>query len=735
MSAQNPSGGQKFWFNGLPVPGLKSEANDTGTLKFWFNGLPVPTLFPPTLTLTPALVADADTVYSPATGIDQSTIAPDLHVDADAFYSPTAAGSAATLDPSPFNDADTIYQSAVSAGDITISPSSLIDTEIYFLHHIVSTATLAASLYDDSDTFYSVVVTPETSVSLFVDDDVFHVPIVTPGEVGVDASLFVDDDTLYEPSITAVSLLLPALVTNDDAVYTAVITSPVTLRPSLVSDAGTIYAATAVSRNAIVPPFVINDVIIYTPVDASIYNVFSELFEDIEIFYEPSVSTSGIGLVPDVYTDIDVFYTPTVQRQSVHGNPGGGTGGTVTTDLKYATKVTMDASGLITALQMVASSAKMANTRMMIYGNSAGVPGALLGQTASLSSIVSGTNSYPMTVPVSVLVGQVIWVALHTDGNVNWLLNNSPGGSRYNADLFSDGPSDPFGTSSVDNKKAPVLIVLLDAVNAAMTPALYDDAATFYSPVITKTYSVIASDLQDEDFFYSASVVSTFYVSPDTLAPDDVFDVPTLSPGEVVLHPPFIETDDAAIIPVIGVGDGNVFPPRLESDDTFGEETSVTLEGGEELPNIVIDDDLFLVPDVVCVYPLTPDSVTDDTVFYDADVAPGPVTLLPSLVTIPDEHWISDLIRGVGDVTLLPEMVEDGDVFYSPGYGAPRHVHRVALRGDANRPQMNVSADNAQTVTGDATTDTALRGRNDSTGIILDGDASAVNVELEGNDA
>jgi hypothetical protein len=45
MSAQDPQGGQKFWFNGLPFPGVKVSARGTGGVKYWFNGLPEQTLF------------------------------------------------------------------------------------------------------------------------------------------------------------------------------------------------------------------------------------------------------------------------------------------------------------------------------------------------------------------------------------------------------------------------------------------------------------------------------------------------------------------------------------------------------------------------------------------------------------------------------------------------------------------------------------------------------------------
>lgn len=46
MSATDPLGDQKYWFNGVPFEGLNITANDPGTVKFWFNGVPVDFIFP-----------------------------------------------------------------------------------------------------------------------------------------------------------------------------------------------------------------------------------------------------------------------------------------------------------------------------------------------------------------------------------------------------------------------------------------------------------------------------------------------------------------------------------------------------------------------------------------------------------------------------------------------------------------------------------------------------------------
>ena len=46
MTAQDPKGGQKYWFDGLPFSGVENSAASTGEVKFWFNGLPASSIFP-----------------------------------------------------------------------------------------------------------------------------------------------------------------------------------------------------------------------------------------------------------------------------------------------------------------------------------------------------------------------------------------------------------------------------------------------------------------------------------------------------------------------------------------------------------------------------------------------------------------------------------------------------------------------------------------------------------------
>ena len=47
MAASNDQGNMKFWFNGMPILGLKRvSTNDNGNMQYWVDGCPFMTLFP-----------------------------------------------------------------------------------------------------------------------------------------------------------------------------------------------------------------------------------------------------------------------------------------------------------------------------------------------------------------------------------------------------------------------------------------------------------------------------------------------------------------------------------------------------------------------------------------------------------------------------------------------------------------------------------------------------------------
>jgi hypothetical protein len=650
-------------------------------------------------TLGPGLVTDADVFYAPTVTPGAITLAPSLYSDSDTFYAPVVSSSD-TLTPPFYSDGDAFYIPAVTAGPVTLSPS----------------------LYADSDTIYSVAVSAGDITlhpSPFNDADAFFVPTVVPGSITLSPPLYTDTDASYTPTVAVGGVLLaPAIHTDADSFYAE--TTVLFVQPGLVTDSDVLPLPSMVDIGTLLPGLVTSADVIYAPaIKGQILS--PNIYTDTESFYAPSIHTTPVTVLPNRYVDTDVFYTPTVQASTVHGgNGGGGGGGKVTSDLKYATKFTMDASGLVVALQMTTTVAKTVNTRMMLYADNAGVPGALLAQSATKSSIIIGTQTYALLTPVSVLVGQNVWITVHTDGNISWLVTTSPNGSRYNTDLFSDGPSDPFGASSIDNKKAPLLLVLLSAVNANMSPPLMTDSDTFYMPAISTSNSMLLTRYVDTDFFYTPSTVN---ISPIQLiylneveASDEFTITPVVTAGAVALQPPYITTDDAVIISIIGVGAApTVFPPPIAADDAIYAAT-VTPKGADLLPGFVAADDNVPAATVDSPIVSTIDFIGSDDQIYAATVSRGSVTLAPARVTEIDQFWLEALVQGPGIENVNPDAVGVDDFFYPPRFGVPGHSHKATISGRADKVLSSI------------------KGSVDG-GVTIKGRADKVKATLEGNDA
>jgi hypothetical protein len=337
---------------------------------------------------------------------------------------------------------------------------------------------------------------------------------------------------------------------------------------------------------------------------------------------------------------------------------------------------------------------------MMIYADAGGVPGALLGQTNVLSSVVLGANDYTLVTPVSLLAGQVFWVALHSDGNFNWFLTNQKGGSRYNTDLFSDGPSDPFGAASVDNKKAPVFIVYLDAVNATVSPNIVQSDDSVYSPHVTGAKVLIPPFIVDQDFTYGIVTHYSIVLSDtDRDQSDDHVYVTDVAVGPVTVTPdPFVD-DDVMRGADIGRGQGDVFPPLLVSVDIFSS-PSIEVRGAALSTGTFSDVDVIYAPIALDVVTVSDALLVADDATYAPTIGRGDVTIAPPLLADAREEVYDPLIVRIGGTyVVLPSLFPDDDAVHVARIGFPPIVHRDTLRGD--RTQSSLSGERgSQTLRG-----------------------------------
>ena len=673
--------------------------------------------------ISPSLVTDADTIYAPtieaAAGVVD--LQPGLITDIDAFYSPTIASLDQFLTPALYADEDAFYAPTFALQNALL-PLHIARDDMFHSPTVASSNQLQPGLVDADDAFYAPLVAPvqELQPGLVVDGDAFYSPTVVV-LAGVQPGHVAHDDAFHAPTISRA--LQPELVPADDVFYAPSSGITQDLFPGLVADADTFYppeltqsaaafflpaddqfhGAVVVSTYALFedPRFIDNDVI-YTPSVAVGYSLLpphvTDFFEqiivpqvgrvlqpglvvDLDVIYAPTCAGGAISVFPPFLDFESVLYVPTVQREKKQPGGGGGGGGGVPANLKYATSFVMAESGLITAVGCISERAQIINTRMMIYANSGGNPGALAARSAVKTTSVLGDNTYPLLVPYAVTAGQTIWIALHSDGDFKWLLQNVPGGSRFNNDTFADGPSDPFGAISIDNRQAPVFAILLEAVNATITvPKLNADDA-FMAPMISATANMSPSFLGDFEQIWIPTTV-TFgndgappaLVDEDTIPPANIVSTYALLPGLVI-------DSDIILPPAVGTispPDHQVFSALMPADDVFYTAT-VTPLGAASDAGHVDDQDNIYPPDVTNSVELFPEFIEFEEIYSPTveatnEMAAGHYT---------DQDFIEPPVIELfgADKIVEPGHVVDDDVFYPPLLELASMVRKVNLLG------------------------------------------------------
>lgn len=591
-----------------------------------------------------------------------------------------------SLLPGLVTDTDTFFAPTVAPGAVTIAPALVTDTDVFYAPSIAQT--VLPAIVTDTDVFYAPDVAQVLLAGLVTDTDTFFAPAITTGAVAVEPGLIDSDDLFYSPSIVGGAItLFPDRVIDTDVIYAPTASFPgAQVTPSLYVDPFESFYGATVSRG-----------------------LAAGLVTDTDTFFAPSVAGGQVSILPPLFVSTDVIYVPAVQRQNSQGNGGGGGGGggNVPKDIKYATAITMAQSGLITAIGFTANSAVTVNTRMAIYANSGGNPGALLGQSAAKSSVALGSNLYPLLVPVSVLAAQTIWIALQSDGNnFQWFLVTSPNGSRFNNDLFSDGISDPFGAASNDNKKAPIFAVFLESANATVTVPKIDSDDLIYAPSISVSKTLTTSAVISDDSIWPPEVVSTYelyHFDPVTDA-DEIF-TPTVEPGTITLEPGLVIDDDAFISPFVGQSappDHDVFSAVFVDEDLIYT-AEVTPVGGDTLAPIVEDEDVIEPPVVSNYYEIfIGDFPIDEDVIPTPEVIAGTIELLPELVIDQDVPFEPPLVvtESPGQ-TLEPGLVVDDDTFLSPtGQRPSRHGHAAILGSSTRSATILGQRDDTVTISG-----------------------------------
>lgn len=572
------------------------------------------------------------------------------------------------------------YAEVIHSLDRAVNPPLFSDTESFFAPTITSTKTLTAGfvasddggpsptvldiyllipgIVSDSDTLFAPTLPHTLSPGVVGAGDTFFSSSISGGQ-SAHPSLFGDSDTFRSPSISTQDFFIPSRIVDPETFFAPVVhPGPIFVTPPRVQDVEIFYTTTVRSIRIVAPLIYVNPDIFFTP---SANRVLSPTqIMDAEAFFSPTFKYN-VTLVAPFLVDTDRIFTPAAQLQKKQGGGGsGGGGGTLSKNLKYATSITMQSSGLIYQLEADASTSSALNTRMGLYADNGGFPGALLAVTPSKSSIVSGPNIYALNNPYSVLAGTTVWVALQSDNNFNWFLTNSPGGARWNNDLFTDGLSDPFGSSNVDNKKAPVFVIFLSSATINLTVSFVSSDDAFPRPAILSKDSVLSVVDGSDDFFFLPSISATDAASVPRDVDQDIFRTAGIS-SSYGLHPGLFGSDDTVYAPgtksIHGLG-----PSIVADQESFYVDVSSTSKTFH--PLFFSAAETIYSPTIGAAGVVFSAAMGADDSFFVPHVVPQGAKVSPPFFSAAETIFTSRAAPGQNNV--VSASIPSGDAFFSP---------------------------------------------------------------------
>jgi len=543
---------------------------------------------------------------------------------------------------------------------------------------------LFPGLFNDStnDAFYSPTVQIQgqpVNPSLVTDTDVVYAPVVAEQLV---SAAVASDDVVYSPAVAGIQTIFPNLV-NDalltDVIYSMAAFEDQRIQPALRLDADVFYSPAVAIGSFLLPALYTATDTVYTPVAVG-RAILPNLFVDTDVFYSP-IARYNVTLHPPLVTDQGTIYPGEAFFQTSLGTTGGGggSGAGLPANTKYASSLAITQSGRITGLQVTSTTASpTVHVRMGVYANSGGQPTTLLGYTDVLTGIVAGVNTLPLIAPfggVSVAAGSIVWLAVNTDGTMNWFLASAANGSKYNTNTFAGGLSNPFGKTSNDNRTAPVTAIILignQQVVLTVNTVVVDTDTIYPSTVqaLNAISAVYVDDATANDAVIVPAVSASDAVQPQlgVLSSDDVVYAPSVFEDSLIFAPLLTDVGvDTVFQPIIQTAAVQISTPVFSSDDVIYQ-PAVVDQGARVSPPFIGADDVIWSPTLAALNPLAPPLFTDtDTIF--ATVVTGAIwTLSPLLVDDSQYEFVWPPSVSILDTNfaLAPALVVDTDVIPRP---------------------------------------------------------------------
>lgn len=214
-----------------------------------------------------------------------------------------------------------------------------------------------------------------------------------------------------------------------------------------------------------------------------------------------------------------------------------------------------------------------------------------------------------------------------TDANSGTALKTDWTSGAYDTAVFGGSTSTNTGSWTATT------VVLRPTIDATLTPSLFTDGDTFFTPTVATTYDLTPSLFTDGDTFYAPTVANIQALTPDLFTNSANFPSATVAPGSVDLTPALYAESDTFPSATVAAGAVDLAPDLFVNAAGF---YSATVSPGavDLTPALYADGDAFYTPTVASAgQALTPSLYTDADTFYTPTVADVGQLLTPALFT------------------------------------------------------------------------------------------------------
>lgn len=661
-----------------------------------------PTVSPQAATVAPNLLTNTNTLYNPVVSAGGTNIVPDLITSTNNFFSPTVSPQSVTVAPDLLTNTNAFYSPQL---DLNVSPNLLTNTNEIFVASL-GTGTVDWNVqvgdgYTDVSGKQVVRTSGNVLYTVAANCDSYPGTVLTQtirvnksNSTGVPTG-FTRKDSSNEPS--AVTGATAAIDSNDDIHIAWVARSATATSTYLryaVFDTGTDTwgSVTTIRSDIAFTDIGQGDQSVSIAIDANdkahivyLSTAGSGTLTNRRIYYVNNVS--GSWSTP-VQLDSDVTYTG--NQKAWHPNIAFDVGGNILVAWEKG-DFNDGQSGVIYSKYYNGSWGSA------VQVNAAG-DNVLVGIDQSTSLLITPDGTFHATYMLYSATNSQKYIRYRysTDSGSTWSGNNptnqathnpalgwtgskvrilghgTPDGSNHGANLYyfeGDGGSAAWGSwtqfvtgTNYDSSVSTRWAQFHNHYPHTMDIAYWDDN---YPNVLYAGTEIFALDIEPALLTNSSTLYSpTVSVGASTITPDLLTNSSTIYSPSLTLNvlPDVIDSTENVFAPTVTTGAVDVAPDLLTNSSTI---YSPVVSGVYTITPDLIDSvgQVFNPTIVPGSVDVTPDVLTNTNTFYDATLTTG-VTILPDTIASTNEVFVPTINPGAVDI--VPDALTNSNTIYSP---------------------------------------------------------------------